>query len=161
MTGPVICRYRDNSREADSEVEMDIPMELCQVLISETTDQQMIVLKEREVSRRFPISIGISEAVAIDRRLKGLRFVRPMTHDLLASVIEEMGGDLERIVINDLRDIDVDGVPHGTFFARLHVRQDDHVLEIDSRPSDAIALGIAYDTPIYVTDWILNAVAGG
>jgi uncharacterized protein len=139
---------------------MDVPMELAQILISETVDHQMIVLKEKGGHRRFPIRIGISEAVAIDRRLKGINFVRPMTHDLLADVIEQLDGHLEKIVINDLRDITVDGQPHGTFFARLFISQNGRTVEIDSRPSDAIALGVANNTPIFVTDWVLNVVAG-
>jgi len=139
---------------------MEVPMELAQILITETTDHQMIVLKERDGQRRFPIRIGIAEAVAIDRRLKGVSFVRPMTHDLLASVIEHLGGRLEKIVVTDLRDVDVDGMARGTFFARLFIRQNGQLVEVDSRPSDAIALGIANNTPIFVVDWVLNMVAG-
>ena len=139
---------------------MDVRMELSRILITETREGQIIVLKEHEGERRFPIQIGIAEAVAIDRRLKGIRFVRPMTHDLLAGVIEELGGRLEKIVINDLREVAVDGEARGTFFARLHIRQDGKMVEVDSRPSDAIALGIANDTPIFVTDWVLDMVAG-
>lgn len=139
---------------------MDVPMELSRILITETADRQMIVLKERGGERCFPIRIGIAEAVAIDRRLKGKQFARPMTHDLLANVIESLSGHLEKIVINDLRDVNVDGHARGTFFARLHIRQNGQNLEIDSRPSDAIALGIAYNTPIFVADWVLATVAG-
>lgn len=139
---------------------MDIPMELSKILINETGDIQLIVLKEREGRRAFPIRIGIAEAVAIDRRLKGIEFARPMTHDLLANVISELGGSLVKIVINDLRDVLVEGEPRATFFARLHVIQDGRRMEIDSRPSDAIALGAASGTPIFVADWVLDAVAG-
>jgi hypothetical protein len=138
---------------------MDVPMVLSRVLITETMDHQIIVLKERDGQRCFPIRIGISEAIAIDRRLKGNAYVRPMTHDLLATVIQELGGTLEKVVINDLRDVMVDGVPRGTFFAQLHIRQDGKVVQIDSRPSDAIALGVAYDTPIFVRDWVLETAA--
>jgi len=74
-----------------------------------------------------------------------------MTHDLLASVIETLGGQIERIVINDLQ--------NGTFFARIHIRQDGKMLEIDSRPSDAIALGIATMVPIFVAEHVLQEVA--
>jgi hypothetical protein len=113
-------------------------------------DSQIIVLKEVDGERNFPIVIGSNEALAIDRRLKGFSTPRPMTHDLLASVIEQMGGRVERIEINDLAD--------HTFFARIHIRRDGQVLQIDSRPSDAIALGIATTVPIYVADHVLNAV---
>ncbi len=131
---------------------MDVPMELNRILISETGDQQLIFLKEIDGERSFPILIGISEAIAIDRRLKGIPTPRPMTHDLLANVIEQLGGSIERIVVSDLRD--------HTFIATLHVRQNGQVIEIDSRPSDAIALGAAFQTPIYVAEHVLNSVIG-
>ena len=129
---------------------MDVPMALSRIVITELGDQQIIFLKEKEGERSFPILIGISEALAIDRRLKGLATPRPMTHDLLASVIEAMGGTIEKIVVNDLRD--------HTFFATLYIRQNDEVLAIDSRPSDAIALGSAVDTPIFVAEHVLDNV---
>jgi len=94
--------------------------------------------------------IGIGEAVAIDRRLKGKSTPRPMTHELLANVIEAMGGRLERIVINDLQD--------HTFIASLHILRGEKVIEVDSRPSDAIALGAAFDTPILVAEKVLAEV---
>ncbi len=139
---------------------MDIRMDLSRILIQETGDFQIIVLKERDGERQFPIRIGIAEIFAIDRRLKGVSFARPMTHDLLESVIESLGGKLEKIVINELREVIVEDQPRETFFARLFIQQDGRMVQIDSRPSDAIALGIASDTPIYVTDWILDAAAG-
>ena len=97
------------------------------------------------------IVIGSPEALAIDRRLKGGTTPRPLTHDLLASVIESMGGEIERIEINDLQT--------GTFYARIHIRQNGKTLEVDSRPSDAIALGIATMVPIYVAEHVLEEVA--
>jgi bifunctional DNase/RNase len=129
---------------------MSVQMELHKIIISEMQDSQIIVLKEVDGERNFPIVIGSNEALAIDRRLKGFSTPRPMTHDLLANVIEQMGGRVERIEINDLTD--------HTFYARIHIRRDGHVLQIDSRPSDAIALGIATTVPIYVADHVLNAV---
>ena len=129
---------------------MDIPVELCRILITEFGDQQVIFLKEKEGERSFPILIGIAEALAIDRRLKGQKPPRPMTHDLLANVIDAMGGELDKIVINDLRD--------HTFLATLHIRRGTDVIEIDSRPSDAIALGVTFDTPIFVAEHVLDEV---
>jgi bifunctional DNase/RNase len=129
---------------------MSVRMELSKIIISEMQDSQIIYLKEVDGERTFPIVIGSPEAFAIDRRLKGIPTQRPLTHDLLASVIEQMGGNVERIEINDLAD--------HTFFAVIHIRQDGHVLEIDSRPSDAIALGIASTVPIYVAEHVLKAV---
>jgi bifunctional DNase/RNase len=130
---------------------MEVRMDLSRIIISETSDQQIIVLKERSGARQFPIVIGIHEALAIDRRLKGFPTQRPLTHELLANVIESMSGDLERIVIHDLRD--------HTFYAKLVIRQNGNLLEIDSRPSDAIALGVASDTPIYVAEQVLREVS--
>ena len=129
---------------------MSIQMELHKIIISEMQDQQIIMLKEVDGERTFPIVIGSGEAYAIDRRLKGIPTPRPLTHDLLASVIESMGGDVDRIEINDLQ-------AH-TFFAKIHIRQNGKDLEIDSRPSDAIALGIATSVPIYVAEHVLDEV---
>ena len=129
---------------------MAIHMELARVLIRETDDTHVVELREVNGDRIFPIVIGFHEAAAIERRLMGQLPPRPQTHELLASVIEHMGGRIERVVINDLKD--------HTFYARLLVRQDGKVLDIDSRPSDAIALGVATEVPIYVEDHVLDEV---
>ena len=126
---------------------MAVPMELSRILIREMTDMQIIELTEIDGERTFPIVIGLPEAFAIERRLKGVQIERPQTHDLLASVIEELGGLLHKVVINDLRD--------GTFFATLIIEKDGLLLEVDSRPSDAIALGVAGDVPIEVAEHVL------
>jgi bifunctional DNase/RNase len=129
---------------------MAIQMELHKIIISEMMDQQIIMLKEVDGERKFPIVIGSSEAMAIDRRLKGIPTPRPLTHDLLANVIEQLGGTIDRIEINDLE--------NHTFFARIYIKQDSQVVEIDSRPSDAIALGIATTVPIFVAEHVLDEV---
>lgn len=129
---------------------MDIPVELSKIIINETSDQQFIVLKEKEGERSFPIVIGIVEIFAIDRRLKGIKTPRPMTHDLLADVIDNLNASIEKIVINDLL--------HHTFYARIFLKTDGESIEVDSRPSDAIALGIATDTPIFVADHVFEKV---
>jgi bifunctional DNase/RNase len=129
---------------------MTVLMELNKIIISEMQDQQIIVLHEVDGERHFPIVIGDPEAKAINRRLKGIPPQRPLTHDLLANVIEQLGGTLERIEIHNLQE--------HTFFARLHIRQDGRIVEIDSRPSDAIALGITTAVPIYVDEQVLDAV---
>lgn len=151
---------------------MPVRMELSRILIRELNDLQIIELREVEEQnaptsagapsapasadsaepkgRTFPIVIGITEAQAIERRLKGITVKRPQTHDLLANVIEEMGGTLASITINDLSE--------HTFFATLDVRKEGgEMVHIDSRPSDAIALGIAGDVPIYVAEHVLEA----
>jgi bifunctional DNase/RNase len=105
-------------------------------------------LKERNGNRSFPIVIGIVEIFAIDRRLKGIKPPRPMTHDLLDSVIEGLGARVEKIVINDLR--------NHTFYAQIYLSLNGRTIEIDSRPSDAIALGAASSAPIYVADHVFD-----
>ena len=130
---------------------MSVQMELSKIIISEMQDQQIIVLAEVDGDRKFPIVIGSPEAMAIDRRLKGHIHPRPLTHDLLASVIEQLGGNIDRIEINNLQD--------HTFFARIHIKQDGQVVKVDSRPSDAIALGVATNVPIYVAEHVLQAVS--
>lgn len=129
---------------------MEVRMDLAQIVISETRDQQLIVLRERNGERVLPIVIGLTEALAIDRRVKGVQLQRPMTHDLLANVIESLSAELEKIVVNDLQD--------HTFFAKLVIRRQGELVEVDSRPSDAIALGVAGDVPIYVEDHVLKEV---
>ena len=129
---------------------MSIQMELHKIIISEMQDQQIIMLKEVDGERTFPIVIGSGEAYAIDRRLKGIPTPRPLTHDLLANIIDHLGGEISQIEINDLE--------NHTFFARIHIRQNGKTLEVDSRPSDAIALGIATSVPIFVAEHVLDEV---
>ena len=130
---------------------MSIQMELHKIIISEMQDQQIIMLKEVDGERTFPIVIGSGEAYAIDRRLKGIPTPRPLTHDLLANIIDHLGGEIAQIEINDL--------DNHTFFARIHIKQNGRTLEVDSRPSDAIALGIATSVPIFVAEHVLDEVA--
>jgi hypothetical protein len=127
---------------------MEVEVELSRIIINETSDQQVIVLKERNGSRGFPIVIGIVEIFAIDRRLKGIKPPRPMTHDLLASIIESLGARVERIVIDDLR--------NHTFYAKIHLNIDGRSVQVDSRPSDAIALCAAIDAPIFVAEHVFD-----
>jgi uncharacterized protein len=127
---------------------MEVRMDLAQIRITETHDQQVIVLRERNGPRFLQIVIGFTEALAIDRRVKGVQLQRPMTHDLLANVVESLGGELEKIVINELQE--------HTFYAKLVIRHDNELIEIDSRPSDAIALGVGDDVPLYVEDHVLD-----
>ncbi|MHC4659058.1 MAG: bifunctional nuclease family protein [Planctomycetota bacterium] len=127
---------------------MNVEVELSRIIINETSDQQIIVLKERHGQRSFPIVIGIVEIFAIDRRLKGISPPRPMTHDLLDSVIENLGAKIEKILINDLK--------HHTFYAQITLSSNGRTIEIDSRPSDAIALGVASNAPIYVAEHVFE-----
>ncbi|HEY1380483.1 MAG TPA: bifunctional nuclease family protein [Gemmataceae bacterium] len=131
---------------------MPVQMELKRIIISEIHEQQVITLKEVDGDRSFPIVIGIFEATSIDRRVKGITNPRPLTHDLVANAIESMGGELQDVYINDLRE--------HTYFAKLRVRQEGELVEIDCRPSDAIALAVTARVPIYVAEDVLGEVWG-
>jgi bifunctional DNase/RNase len=133
---------------------MPIQMELSRIVISEVNDSQVIYLREVEGDRMFPILIGIFEATSIDRRVKDFPTPRPLTHDLLVNAVEEMGGELQDVVINELRD--------RTYYAMLRIRHDGELIEIDARPSDAIAVAVTCDPPlpIYVAEEVLTDALG-
>ncbi|MCR4293531.1 MAG: bifunctional nuclease family protein [Candidatus Kuenenia sp.] len=127
-----------------------IPISLSKIVITETSDHQVIVLKELEGKRSFPIIIGLNEAWAIDRAVKGITTPRPLTHDLITRIIESLNADVERVIISDLR--------NNTFYAKIVLRQDGNIIEIDSRPSDAVALAMQKNTPIFVASKVLEEV---
>jgi hypothetical protein len=123
-------------------------MELRRIIISEVEDHQVIILREVDGERSFPIVIGIFEATSIDRRVKGMAAPRPLTHDLVVAAVEQLGGEIQDIVISDLQE--------HTYFAKLRVRQEGELVEIDCRPSDAIALAVTAKVPIYVNEDVLG-----
>jgi hypothetical protein len=127
-------------------------MDLRRIIISEVHEQQVIVLREVDGERSFPIVIGLFEASSIDRRIKGQPTPRPLTHDLLVNVIENLGGELQDVFISELRE--------HTYFAKLRIRYEGELLEIDSRPSDAIALAVTARVPIYVAEDVMTEVLG-
>lgn len=127
-------------------------MELKRIIINEIHEQQVIMLREVDGERSFPIVIGIFEATSIDRRVKGIHSPRPLTHDLVAAVIDQLGGDLQDIYISELRD--------HTYFAKLRIRKDGELIEVDCRPSDAIALAVTASVPIYVAEDVLEEATG-
>jgi bifunctional DNase/RNase len=134
-----------------------VPFELARIIISEIAEQHVIYLREVEGHRTFPILIGIYEANSIDRRVKISEKnpppPRPLTHDLIKNVIEELGGEPQDVLINKLMD--------HTYYAVIRIEKEGELIEIDSRPSDAIALSVHYDPPlpIYVDDSVLEEVA--
>lgn len=130
---------------------MEVQMELSRIIITETSDQQIIVLREKFGERSFPIVIGINEAIAIDRRIKGILMPRPLTHDLMATLIERLAAQIEKVTIYDLKD--------HTFYARLVLRRNGELIEVDSRPSDAIALSAGTETPIFVEESVLRDIS--
>jgi bifunctional DNase/RNase len=123
-------------------------MELRRIIISELVEHQIVVLKEVEGDRNFPIVIGIFEATSIDRRVRGIQAPRPLTHDLITAVVDQMGGEIQDIVISDLKE--------HTYFAKLRIRKDGELTEVDCRPSDAIAVAVARKVPIYVNEGVLG-----
>jgi hypothetical protein len=123
-------------------------MDLRRIIISEVDDHQVIILKEVDGDRSFPIVIGIFEATSIDRRVRGMHAPRPLTHDLITAVVEQMGGEIQDIVISDLKE--------HTYFAKLRVRSEGELIEVDCRPSDAIALAVTARVPIYVAEDVLG-----
>ncbi|MFP6693340.1 MAG: bifunctional nuclease family protein [Pirellulales bacterium] len=133
---------------------MPLHMELARIIINEINDQQVIYLREVDGDRTFPILIGIFEATSIDRRVKHVPAPRPLTHDLLVNTIEQMGAEFQDVIISDLRD--------HTYYAVLRIRHEGELIEIDARPSDAIAVAVTCDPPlpIYVNEDVLNDVLG-
>lgn len=127
---------------------MPVQMELRRIIISEVDDHQVIILKEVDGDRSFPIVIGIFEATSIDRRVKGMNAPRPLTHDLITAVVEQMGGEIQDIMISDLKE--------HTYFAKLRVRKDGELVEVDCRPSDAIALAVTARVAIFVNEEVLG-----
>ncbi len=132
---------------------MLVRMELARIIINEIADQYLIYLREVNGDRMFPILIGFFEASSINRRFTEEPPPRPLTHDLLKSVISDLGWDVQAVVVNKLID--------HTYYAEIRLTRDNEQLEIDSRPSDAIALAVHYDPPIpiYVDEEVLGEVA--
>ena len=128
-----------------------VPVELSRIIISEEQESQVIVLQEKGGKRILPIWIGLFEAVAINRRVNGEAVSRPMTHDLMAELLAKLSGTLEQVAIDKY----IPGKQGGVFHAKLRVRQGEAVHEIDCRPSDAIALAVRLDAPLFVAEKIL------
>lgn len=130
-------------------------MQLSRIIISEISDNQVIYLKEIDGERQFPILIGIFEATSIDRRVKAAaRPPRPLTHDLVVNVAESLGGTLESVMISSLQE--------QTYFAQIRIRRGEEMIEIDARPSDAIAVAVTFQPPlpIFVAEEVLEKASG-
>lgn len=132
-----------------------VEVDLTEIRINAATQEALIILTERDGDRHLAMAIGQCEANAIKHRVWKIVPTRPLTHDLLASVIAAMSGEVEQLVVNDLKD--------GTFFAQLTILQDGEEILIDSRPSDGIALALRVGCPIYVEEHVLerNQEEGG
>jgi bifunctional DNase/RNase len=125
-----------------------IEMVIESIRVSLMNYQRVVILKEKESDRYLPIWIGPAEADAIAVRLQDVAVSRPLTHDLLRSVIDAFGGNVQYIVVNDLA--------NDTFYARIIMDVDGRTLEIDSRPSDAIALAVRVQAPIFAEETVLE-----
>lgn len=133
---------------------MLIEMQLARIIISEINESQVVFLKEVDGERQFPILIGFFEATSIDKRVKDIARPRPLTHDLLVNIVESMGGELDSVVISELKD--------QTYFANLRIKCDGELITIDSRPSDAIAVAVTCDPtlPIFIEESVLKEALG-
>lgn len=125
-------------------------MELRRIIINEVDDQQVIVLREVDGDRSFPIVIGLFEATSIDRRVRGIASPRPLTHDLVVNAVDLLGAEVRDVMISDLKD--------QTYFAKLRLRKDGELIEIDCRPSDAVAIAVSAKVPLYVSEDVLGEV---
>lgn len=129
-----------------------ILMELSRIIITETSDEQVIVLKEVTGTRSFPIVIGSYEAMILNRKVKDIKTPRPLTHDLIENILNSLNASLEGVEVTQLK--------NNTFYARLIIKCNGQKISVDSRPSDAIILAIQMKVPIYVAEEVLNKVAG-
>jgi bifunctional DNase/RNase len=158
LQGPPRNRYNRLERinpESRTKASFDVPiqMELRRIIINEVNDQQIVQLREVDGDRTFPIVIGLFEASSIDRRIKGVKIQRPMTHDLILAVIDELGGDLQDIFISELKE--------HTYYAKLRIRKDGEIFQVDCRPSDAIAVAVTAKVPIYVAEDVIEEALEG
>jgi bifunctional DNase/RNase len=129
-------------------VAVPVAMQISRIIINENADQQYVFLREVDGDRTFAIVIGLFEATSIDRRVKGNKSPRPLTHDLIASMVSNLGGEIVEVHITELRD--------ATYFAMIHISKNGQMIEIDSRPSDALALAVTVNAPIFVAEDVLE-----
>jgi len=125
-----------------------IEMEIESIRASLMNYQRVVILKEKMAERYLPIWIGPSEADAIAVKLQGVTVSRPLTHDLLHSVIDTLGATVNSIIVSDLKS--------DTFYARIILNVDGGQIEVDSRPSDALALAVRAEVPIYAEETVLD-----
>ena len=126
-----------------------VGMELSKIIIDEKSQEQVIVLKEKEGNRLLPIIIGINEALAIRIKLGNMQPPRPLTHDLIKNLLEALGATLDKVLIDKVID--------NTFHAKLFLRgKEDSTIVVDARPSDSIALAVRTHAPVFVENEILE-----
>ena len=125
-----------------------IEMTIDSIRVSLMNYQRVVILKEKASERYLPIWIGPAEADAIAVKLQGATVPRPLTHDLLRSVIDSLGATIEAIVVNDLKS--------DTFYAKIMLNVDGRQIEVDARPSDALALAVRAEVPVYADETVLD-----
>lgn len=116
--------------------------------LDKTTNTPVVILQEQNGERVLPIWIGPAEASAIAMELAGMKFARPLTHDLLKQVIVGLGADLRKVIITKVQD--------NTYYAELHIYRGDAIVNIDARPSDSIAVALRLKAPIFTSDELLE-----
>jgi bifunctional DNase/RNase len=116
--------------------------------LDQKTNTPVVILQEKGGERVLSIWIGPAEASAIAMELAGIKFARPLTHDLLRQVVVGLGAELDRVLITRVKD--------NTYYAELHIHRDDHVVQIDARPSDSIAVALRLKAPIFTSEDLLD-----
>ena len=127
---------------------MQIEMSIKGLMVDPVTNMPIVILRDSDGKRTLPIWVGVFEANAIALQIENVSTPRPMTHDLLRNVIQDLNGDVQKIVVSDLKD--------NTFYAVLHVVVAGEMVMIDARPSDAIALALRVRAPIFAEDAVID-----
>jgi len=127
---------------------MQIEMSIKGLMIDPITNMPIIILRDQEGQRILPIWVGVFEANAIALQIENVQTPRPMTHDLLKNIIDDLSAQVERIVVTELKE--------NTFYALIQLRTNGHSIEVDARPSDAIALALRTRSPIFVEEAVIQ-----
>ncbi|HEV8253971.1 MAG TPA: bifunctional nuclease family protein [Vicinamibacteria bacterium] len=131
---------------------MEIEMTIKGLMIDPITNMPIIILRDQDGQRILPIWVGVFEANAIALQIENVQTPRPMTHDLLKNVIDDLSAAVERVVVCELKE--------NTFYATIHLRRNAQAITVDARPSDAIALALRTKSPIFVEDTVLQSARG-
>lgn len=126
----------------------EIECELSKIIINEGQEGQIVWLQEKAGKRAFAIVVGFFEASSLRDRVREFVPPRPMTHHLVSNCIRDLGGKLDRVLISELKE--------NTYYARLVVRQDGGIVEVDARPSDALVIAVQEKVPVFVADDVLS-----
>ena len=124
------------------------PMTISKLTMDPMTNSPIVILKEVDGDKTLPIWIGLMEATAIASKMEKIDFDRPMTHDLLKNILEQVDVNVEKIEICDLK--------NNVYYALIHISHDGNDIQIDARPSDALALSLRVDAPIFVSEEVID-----